>query len=169
MKNYIIITSLFFVQIISAQTTIGKKASPTNSSVLLEFTNTNKGIIVPYTSGVLSTAVDGTFIFDTIDKKLKFKQNGIWLDLSNTAAITNAVAQPGGTDDSTKKTVMGAKSSTADGALVLESTTKLMVLPQVTDPYKNIVNPSAGLMVYDPINDALCTFNGTEWTFWTYP
>lgn len=64
---------------------------------------------------------------------------------------------------------MGAKSNTVDGALVLESTTKLMVLPQVTEPYKNIVNPSAELMVYDPINDTLCTFNGTEWTFWTYP
>lgn len=144
--------------------------SATNTSVLLEFSNNNKGLIVPYIAGNLNSATSGTFYFDSTSKIMKLKDNSGqgYVDFTSAAPSTNAVIQPSGTDDATKKSVFGSTSSAVDGALVLESQTKVMVLPKVTNPHVNVVNPSAGMIVYDPTNKTLCTFNGTQWTFWTY-
>ena len=159
-----------------AQTIIGIKASnyPGNSSVLLEFSNQNKGFVVPWIpSPTLTAPAAGTLYFDASSNyMLKLYNGSSYINLTQGAAkntlTTTTVAVPNGTDDTTKKTVIGAKTSAIPGAVVLESTTKIMVLPKVTSPHLNIVNPAAGMIVYDPTNKALCTFNGQQWTFWSY-
>ena len=52
------------------------------------------------------------------------------------------------------------------GLLVLADTDKAMVLPKVASPHLNIVNPAAGMMVYDTTSKQLAVFNGTVWSFW---
>ena len=52
------------------------------------------------------------------------------------------------------------------GILVLADTDKAMVLPKVASPHLNIVNPAAGMMVYDTTSKQLAVFNGTVWSFW---
>lgn len=75
---------------------------------------------------------------------------------------TNAVIE-----EPNSKAIIGANSTDADGVLVLESTTKAMVLPSVADT-NNVLDPAPGMMVY--INKAgakrLAVYNGNSWTYW---
>ncbi len=56
---------------------------------------------------------------------------------------------------------------TANGVLVLESTTKSMILPIVQD-VQNIPSPSPGMMVYINKSGAkrLAVYNGSKWSYW---
>ncbi len=145
------------------------------TSVLLDFApNQNKGIILPYVRTLPTTPAEGTLILDATDAtKARVKYyNGAWIDLSGQDAnITTALAtQPTVaqiTEGAGEKVIIGAASSTANGLLVLESTTKSMVLPIVQD-VQNIPSPAAGMMVY--VNKAgakrLAIYNGSKWSYW---
>lgn len=151
------------------------------TSVLLEFANDgNKGIILPYVITKSLTPTEGTIILDASTSstaRVKY-YNGVstltapdgWQDLSGQDAdITSAlVDQPTTVLETTDaKVIVGAETSTADGVLILESTTKAMVLPTVTD-VNNIPSPSPGMMVYVNKTGAkrLAVFNGSKWSFW---
>lgn len=32
----------------------------------------------------------------------------------------------------------------------------------------NIVNPVPGIIVFDPVKEILCVYNGTQWSYWRY-
>ncbi|HBV14932.1 hypothetical protein [Chryseobacterium carnipullorum] len=179
MKNIILTAILCIPAIIHSQVIIGKgKAAVTNPSVSLEFGdvlspssgNVNRGIVLPYvaSTNVDSNSVNGTLIFDPIDKKVKIKQANTWFDLSNGASTINSIdmsIQTGKTENTNAKVSIGSPSATT-GILVLEDPNKAMILPRITDPHINIINPAAGMMVYDKIRKLLLVFNGTEWSFW---
>ncbi|WP_267401864.1 MULTISPECIES: hypothetical protein [unclassified Chryseobacterium] len=145
------------------------------TSVLLDFApNQNKGIILPYVRTLPTAPAEGTLILDATDAtKARVKYyNGAWIDLSGQDAnITTALAtQPTVaqiTEGAGEKVIIGAAASTANGLLVLESTTKSMVLPIVQD-VQNIPSPAAGMMVY--VNKAgakrLAIYNGSKWSYW---
>lgn len=142
------------------------------TSVLLEFANTgDKGIILPYVTTLPASPTPGTIILDaSVPTTARVKYyNGSWVDLSgqNANVSSELVDQPGITELATAKAIIGSPTSTADGVLVLESTTKAMVLPIVAD-VNNIPSPSPGMVVY--INKAgakrLAVFNGANWSFW---
>ena len=163
----------------------------TKTSVLLEFaaqaagSNTGKGLILPYVRTLptaASTMVEGTIVLDASTPsaaRIKYYNgnttsgtNG-WVDLSgqdaNLTTLLSAtqptVAQAPELVGS--KAIIGSDTSAADGVLVLESTTKAMVLPTVAD-VQDIPSPSPGMMVY--INKAgvkrLAVYNGSKWSFW---
>lgn len=85
-----------------------------------------------------------------------------------------------GSDLPTAKVLIGGTATTpstdaAPGILVLGDNTKAMILPRVGS-IADIVNPSAGMMVYvtgannngtDPNANQLAVFNGREWAFWS--
>ena len=170
MKNIFLIFLLFLSIAINAQIAIGKKAI-SNNSVSLEFGNENRGLILPWvsTANNVTGAVDGTIIFDTQDKKIKVKSNGSWIDY--TAATNGAVdvsRQDKLVENTNSKVKIGNNISddATPGILVLTDNDKAMILPKVANPHLNIINPSAGMIVYDTINHQLVTFNGTVWSFW---
>ena len=61
------------------------------------------------------------------------------------------------------------ENDTTPGILVLQDSDKAMVLPKVASPHLKIVNPAAGMMVYDTTNNCLKIFNGTVWSCYTTP
>lgn len=142
------------------------------TSVLVDFATTeSKGIVLPYVSAIPTTPTQGTIILDTSDAtaaRVKY-YNGEWKDLSGQDAdvSTEVALQTNETEASDAKVVMGATDSSVDGILVLESTTKAMVLPQVED-VQEIVNPAPGMMVYVNKTGAkrLAVFNGSKWSYW---
>lgn len=155
-----------FVNGTSATTT-----NVTNTSVLLEFQqNVDKGIILPWTNGEVASPVNGTIILDANARKVKAFSNNAWIDLSRGAKTTNAIdltlQQAPNVENASAKVVIGDVNGAPDGILVLNSTDRAMVLPKVESPHLFISNPAAGMMVYDPINNLLCLYNGTEWSFW---
>lgn len=185
MKKYISILTIVLSGIAYSQVIIGNSTGTASvkTSVLLEFAaGQNKGVILPYnrTLPTGDSLVPGVMILDATDitkAKVKFyapgnaRAVGNWVDLStgNEADITTHMAkQPaGGVENSDSKVIIGAASSNADGVLVLESTTKAMVLPIVADT-NNVINPAPGMMVYINKTGAkrLAVFNGAVWTYW---
>lgn len=155
------------------------------SSVLLEFANTSdRGIIVPYvTTAVLPTTfVGGTILLhtpqpSTTTARMKYYNalTSVWVDLSGQDGIVTAALaiQPSGvTESSTARAIIGdvpnpIPSGFPEGVLVLNSTTKAMVLPIVNNT-DQIVDPSPGMMVYLNKTGAkrLAVFNGTKWSYW---
>lgn len=168
-----IITMLFaiaFTTNINSQVAIGK-AEVTNSSVSLEFGNENRGLLLPWVTAAsnVAGAVDGTIIFDTADKKVKYRRNNAWSDLTvDTTGVVDTSLQDGLTENPNAKVAIGkdGATDTTPGLLVLTDKDKAMILPKVDSPHLTIINPSAGMMVYDTYSHMLATYNGKVWTFW---
>ena len=166
------IMALSYSQIVIGNT-VGTASAKT--SVLLEFAaNQNKGIIIPYVRTLPASPSEGTLVLDaTIETAARIKYyNGSWIDLSGQDAnVTSTLAaQPTAAqvNESTGSgVIMGAATSTATGVLVLESTTKSVVLPIVAD-VQNIPSPSPGMIVYINKTGAkrLAVYNGSKWSFW---
>lgn len=173
-------SSLAYSQIVIGGET-GSAGSNT-TSVLLDFpAGENKGIIVPYVTALPTTAptrVEGTIILDassTGGSRVKFYNGNTttgadgWFDLSGQDGNVSVelTQQPLNVNETDSKVIIGADTSSAEGALVLESTKKAMVLPIVSD-VQNIPNPSPGMLVY--INKQgskrLAVYNGNKWSFW---
>lgn len=161
----------------NAQVIIGDAVgtAAVKTSVLLDFApNENKGIILPYVRTLPTAPVEGTLVLDATDAtqaRVKY-YNGTWVDLSGQDADVTAVlaTQPTASqmpEGAGEKVIIGAASSAANGILVLESTTKAMVLPMVED-VQNVPSPSAGMMVYINKEGAkrLAVFNGSKWSYW---
>lgn len=157
--------------IIQAQIGISR-SNVTNGSVSLEFGDTeNKGLLLPYVTDKNGITEKGTVIYDTNDYKVKYLQDtNTWFDLSvDTTGVADLSIQ--GND---KVEYLGAKVSISTGSgneptagiLVLTDTNKAMVLPKVASPHLNIINPSAGMIVYDTTARQLAVYNGKVWSFW---
>ncbi|WP_294247813.1 hypothetical protein [uncultured Chryseobacterium sp.] len=159
-----------FSQVIMGDAT-GTAANKT--SVLLEFANTNnKGIILPYVRTLPTAPAEGTLILDAVNAaqaRVRYYNGSAWIDMSGqNGNITSVMAtQPSVAETAGGKVIIGAASTSAAGAVVLESATRAMVLPTVTD-VSNIPSPSPGMMVYVNRTGAkrLAVFNGERWSFW---
>ena len=191
MKKLVTIISLGIMALGSAQVIIGGTTgtAPSNKkdAVLLEFeAGQNKGIILPYVKTMPAAAdvTPGTILVDVstpTSSAVKYYAPGNtladgagWVDLSlgTKGNLTTVLAnQPNITESTTSKAIIGATTSSAKGVLVLESTTKAMVLPTAMS-YYDIKNPAPGMMVYltgtliGPKN-LLAVYNGNKWTFWS--
>ncbi|WP_027379904.1 hypothetical protein [Chryseobacterium daeguense] len=177
MKNIISAIFITIAAFSNGQVIVGDAVgtSSVKTSVLLDFApNQNKGIILPYVRTLPTTPTEGTLVLDASDParaRVKY-YNGAWIDLSGQDADVSAAlaTQPTTSQISEaagEKVIIGAPSSSANGILVLESTTKAMVLPMVQD-VQSIPSPSAGMMVYVNKEGAkrLAVYNGSKWSFW---
>lgn len=150
-----------------AQTAIEKKT--VDGSAVLDFAaGTTKGIILPAVETLPSAPANGTFLFDKVAKIVKMYQNGAWVDLSGVGDIAGTVpiVPYSGTVDNGKQTVIGSRSTTVDGVLVLESADKALVLPKISNPHLNVKSPYPGMMCYDTNRKALAVFDGKVWNYW---
>lgn len=166
MKKILVLPALFLLGCLTtnAQTAIGKQIAD-GASVLDFASGTTNGIILPAIETLPASPANGTFLLDKNDKKIKMYQNGAWVNLSDTGN-TNSIVGYSGTVDTGQKTIMGAESSTADGILVLESTSKALVLPKIANPHLTVKSPYPGMMCYDTVGKALAVFDGNVWNYW---
>lgn len=170
MRNITIILSTFISICAYSQVAIGKD-NLTSDSVSLEFGNENKGLLLPWVTSESSVAgaLDGTMIYDTTDKKVKYRRAGSWFDLSvDTTGVVDTSLQDSRTEYDSAKVVIGKSGAndTTPGILVLADTDKAMILPKVASPHLNISNPASGMLVYDTDARQLAVFNGKVWSFW---
>jgi len=155
---------------VKSQVAIGK-TDVTNTSVSLEFADTeNRGLILPYVEDQAGITQNGTIIYDTTDRKVKYlKDTGVWFDLSvDNTGTADLTIQTGKTETPTAKAAIGtnAATDTTAGVLVLSDTNKAMILPKMASPHLNIINPAPGMMAYDMVKKQLAVYNGTVWSFW---
>ena len=166
---------LFFVLSIHstfAQIGIGT-TTLTNNSVLLEFSNQAKGLIVPQVTSI-DSAVGGTFIFDLTDKVVKVQEeknqgvNGNWTKLTDNSkpGVSHSFSNAGNDVSVNNGVVIGNLTSNKPGALVLESTTKALVLPKVNNPHIALIGAIAGTIVFDTASNTLAVYDGANWSYW---
>lgn len=176
MKKNAIILSLMFSATIFAQVTIGGETTTNNNSVSLEFASGAKGIILPYVEDSSSITEPGTIYLDVAaGDRIRIKTATGFFDYNSEDANdtrhnggnVDLVTQSGLTEATNAKTIIGSLTSTVDGVLILEDKNKGMVLPKLVAPQQYVINPSAGMMVYDPFSKLLCIFNGVKWSFWS--
>ena len=171
MKNILSFFALALMFCAKCQIAIGKP-TVTNSSVSLEFAETeNRGMILPYITDKSGITALGTFIYDATDHKVKYlKDTNTWFDLSVDATGVADLSIQGSdkTEPSGSKVALGVNglADSSSAILVLTDTDKAMVLPKVSSPHLNIINPSPGMMVYDKTKRQLAVYNGTVWSFW---
>ncbi|WP_284462570.1 hypothetical protein [Chryseobacterium sp.] len=157
------------------QVAIGKQAV-TGTTTILDFDNAagnTKGIILPAVESInnalAATVTDnnGTFLFDKSDKKVKMYENSQWVALSDTGAVTTALAANSNTSsENGKGVIIGANTTPAKGVLVLEGATKAMILPQVANPHTSVKSPYPGMMCYDTVSKTIAVFDGVNWNYW---
>lgn len=170
MKNLIyllLVVFLFSNNIVKAQVAIGKQ-SISSASVSLEFGSENRGLILPWVTNKdnVTGVVPGTFIFDSSDKKTKFKLAGDWMTLHIlTTGDVDASLQDSESENKTAKVSIGKPTNTK-GILVLEDKNKAMILPKVQSPHDNIIKPEPGTIVFDIKTQLLAVYNGSFWEFW---
>lgn len=174
-KITITLIAIFGLGMTQAQVAIGK-SSVASPSVSLDFNDTEaRGLLLPWVTGTgdVSGVVNGTVVFDTAENKVMVKYDSGWTDLSVQEGTTvnpntnvdGLLIQANLTENSDAKVSIGTPDNTP-GILVLTDTNKAMVLPKVSEPENNVINPTAGLMVYDTGRKALAVFNGEVWTYW---
>ena len=176
-KIFSILIVLIFKSTLLAQIIFGDVVGTAmdKTSVLMEFANSgNKGLILPYITDKSAITVPGSIILDAsapTAAKVKYYTGTIWVDLSVQPSNVSPYlgVQPVSKENTNAKVVIGSNTSTADGILVLESSTKAMVLPIVSS-YQNIINPAPGTMAL--INNGgiktLAVYNGEQWSFWGF-
>ena len=131
-RNYLTIIGLLFCLKLSSQIAIGKNT--VDGSGLLDFASgTTRGIVLPYVDNtvVLSGIVPGTLFFDVSDSKIKC-YIGAFQELSTNigpSMSASSVTEIGG------GIIIGQNSSLAQGALILESDNKALILPKVASPH----------------------------------
>ncbi|APD07068.1 hypothetical protein UJ101_01552 [Flavobacteriaceae bacterium UJ101] len=161
MKNIILIGVIVLSNVMLSQVAIGKTS--VDGDGLLDFASgTTKGIVLPKVTTL--TPQVGSLVFDAVDKKVKL-YNGEWIDLSiNEGAVDTSDQDPYSEEGGTM--IIGSETTSATGVLVLESTTKALILPKIASPHLNVKNPSPGMICYDTDKDLLAVYNGLEWAFW---
>ncbi len=166
MKKIILIFCILWLGFYSfAQVAIGK--SSVDGSGLLDFAQgTTKGIILPIveTLPAASSTLNGTFLMDKNDSKIKMCENSVWVDLSDTGSTASVNFNT--SNDVGVGAIIGASTTTTPGDLVLESSDKALILPKVTDPHINVKSPIAGMMVYDLTSKSLAVYDGLKWNYW---
>ncbi len=184
MRKYIL-SFLLVGNLVSAQVSIGKQLLSGSSSIL-EFsgmtqtiapedteTNNTKGIILPaVTVSPVFTPVtpstnhpqNGTFLFDKLASAVRMFENGTWLDMTD--AGNSAAAIPVAGTETGNGVIIGSSSSSAKGALVLESSNKAMILPQIKNPHLTVKSPYPGMMCFDTVSKSIAVFDGSKWSYW---
>ena len=160
MKKIIIILATVLLPVLAvAQVGIGK-STVTNGSVILEFGTDARGIRLTPVQNVTSlpSPVGGTIAFDGNTGSFRYYETA-W-SVADGGGVTNG--HPTGTDGNTTGVIIGAKTSLATGALILESSNKALVLPKVSD-VRRIATPPTGLLLYDTFDKSVKVFNGNVW------
>ncbi|UOU98435.1 hypothetical protein MUU74_00365 [Chryseobacterium daecheongense] len=167
----IFFVNLIFTGTIQSQVAFGKD-NIVNQSALVEFGTGNKGIILPSVAAAPGS-VGGTFIFNTSSKAVEVYEginnnnNGGWTSLTDeNQGVVHSFSNAGPDVTGAKGIIIGANSTTKPGIMVLESTTKAMVLPLVANPHTSIKGAIAGTMVYDTASDTLAVYDGQNWSYW---
>lgn len=161
---------LFFCVVftINAQYAIGKFSI--DGSALIDFAfNSKGGIVLPKVSEMPTTAAstqNGTILVNAVNLSsitVQMRQNDSWINLTDPIELTNLDINT--ITDSKTGFIIGNKTSNAEGALVLESSTKALILPKTTN-VTNLTNVTIGTIFYDMNTKSLAIYDGRIWVFW---
>lgn len=157
---------------ISINAQVGVETQIIRGDGIMDFPeNAIKGILLPRVTNTASISSNGTvggaIAFNMFKNRVEYynPDRSSWLGLSEATTIAvsphsfNNVAEEGVIISD------GTGSTPPAGVLVLESSSKAIILPQVAD-VTLLPSPQAGTICYDMASKSLAVYNGNEWSFW---
>ncbi|MBT2621847.1 hypothetical protein [Chryseobacterium sp. ISL-6] len=163
-KKTLSIVALCMAGIAGAQ--VGVETETIRGSGILDFpTGINKGIILPVLTEANSTPSAGTIrMYNKVIQGVTSSGVVNFSDPGDTAAVTFNTSTPQAA--SVNSVIIGAATSAATGgALVLESDTKALILPHVSN-VETMPSPYPGTICYDVRSKTFAMFDGKVWNFW---
>jgi hypothetical protein len=157
MKAIIILITTLTSALCAAQVLIDRTTA-SSSSVILEFGNEAKGIVLEPID-LTSSMSPGTMIFDDNSGSFRYFNGTSWSPVINGGTENSVTSYP-----ASGKVILNDSNSTADGIFIIEDYTRAMVLPVVPNGTLTIKEPSIGHMFYGPENQSIKVFNGVSWT-----
>lgn len=164
MKNIII--ALLISNFCLAQ--VGIEKTTVDGDGILDFPlGTTKGIILPNVtkSADMTSVTRGTLVYDIATKDNQY-YDGAWKTLNVLSTPGTAPTLLAGNDLPTPGVIIGKQTSSAEGVLILESSSKALILPKVENPVGSVKSPVAGMICYDPVKKIMAVYNGKNWSFW---
>ncbi|MDO5656520.1 MAG: hypothetical protein Q4G27_10310 [Flavobacteriaceae bacterium] len=126
-----------------------------------------KGLVLPTVQ--TPTGSEGAILFNGPAGVVQYHNGTAWVAMSPASAAAPYVT-PATADVNTMGTVISDNTvtePTTDAAVLkLESTSKAMILPRVSNVETALSNPAPGTMVYDVASKSIAIFNGEVWSFW---
>ena len=157
-----ILTLLSVAGFLNAQVAIGK-TTITNSSVALEFGSDARGICLPVVDDAEAiTATNGSLVFDGATGSFRYYANNTW---SSATAGGQTGGAPAGADTA-GGVIIGANSSSAKGALIIESSSRALVLPYLPLVEQRTITGVKGLVLWDSALKAVAVYDGTKWNYY---
>lgn len=152
----------------NAQYAIGKFSI--DGSALIDFAlNSKGGIVLPKVSEMptsASSTQNGTILVNAVNLSsitVQIRQNDSWINLTDPVELPNLDINTA--NDTAVGYIIGGQTSNAEGALVLESNTKALVLPKVSN-VTDLTNATIGTIFYDLNTKSLAVYDGRNWVFW---
>ena len=152
----------------NAQYAIGKFSI--DGSALIDFAlNSKGGIVLPKVTQMptsVASTKNGTILVNAVNLSsitVQIRQNDSWLNLTDPVELPNLDINTA--NDTAVGYIIGGQTSNAEGALVLESSTKALVLPKVSN-VTNLTNATIGTIFYDLNTKSLAVYDGLKWIFW---
>ena len=169
MKKTILSTAFLTLALsLNAQVAIEKETA--DAGAILDFPDVaTKGILLPNVNNYNTAGEEpGTLVFNSDDKKVYYRGNSGWKELTNEGEKT--VTVDSGLSEADGKGLLITDKSTSQkqepkGVLELNSETKALALPKVADVTK-IPSPKSGTICFDLKTESLAIFNGAKWHFW---
>lgn len=167
----VIVSALFSFITIESNAQVGIETDSPDVNSILDLSKAPKGLVIPWVTTLPTSPKRGTIIFDaTKSNTPNFKYyNGAWVTLSGDGAVNLTIQNSyneisGGVAISPANALVA--NLTPNGALDLQSNSKALMLPVISSPQTNLVNPSSGTIVYDSTDKTLMMFTGQVWEYY---
>jgi len=163
-KTIFTVLTLAFLGLSTTYAQVGIGTITPHAEALLDFGTDPKGMVLSPIDDATAIAspAPGTIAFDGATGSFR-TYDGSW-----SAPIAGGVTGSANTapNTTTQGVIIGATTSTVDGAIVLEanSSKKTLILPKVAAVEFTIKTPTVGMIVYDSVTDQVKVYNGTAWT-----
>ena len=158
---------MLFSTVIYSQVAINKDGTPPDASAMLDVKSTEGGLLIPRMTAAqrdaISSPASGLMVYVTDDDTFYYYDGSAWSYITG----NNAEWIVNGNDMYTVisgNVGIGTSTPETTAKLDVVSTTSGFLPPRLTTAQRDaIVNPAAGLMVFNITTNCLDFFNGTIW------
>jgi hypothetical protein len=133
-----------------------------DNSAILDVSSTIRGLLIPRTTSGFLTPVTGLIYYDNSMNKLRYFDGSVWKTVCETF-ITTTTGTGSLTSVGAAINIIGADPDPS-AMLDVQSNTKGLLIPRMTNSERGQILPVTGLMVYCTTTNTIDYYNGTDWS-----
>ena len=133
-----------------------------DGSAMLDISDPSRGVLIPRTfPGNIPAPATGLMIFNAATKQINYFNGTVWKEV---CASSTGISGASGTQDAVG-IVINSSGSSPDPCAVLDISApdKGVLIPRLTESERDLIDPVAGLLIYNLTTNFIEFFNGTGW------